>query len=88
MFFVQCQPEVHYKVPKQKAKFSSYKDEIFIANPRSFSNQCSVSASKFSSSKSSHLIRKSHLIRQHTSTQSAFKDTQWALKDSSHSEDT
>ena len=41
------------KVPTQKAKFSLYKNQIFIANPKGFSNYRSDFASKLSSSKSS-----------------------------------
>ena len=87
-------------VSPQKRKFNPYRNQIYIANLRTFPNQRSVSALKISFRKSSppfvslfmfikHLfilsiLFQSNLIRRSV-THSASINTQWALEHSSHS---
>ena len=88
-------------VSPQKRKFNPYRNQIYIANLRTFSNQRSVSALKLSFLKSSlpfvslfmcikhlfilRILFQSNLIRRSV-THSASINTRWALEDSSHSE--
>ena len=84
------------EAPTQKAKFNLYENQIYIANFKIFSNKCFGSAYKLSSSKSSlpflllfiymmylfilSILIQSQMIR-HLGTQSAFDETQRALRD-------
>ena len=76
------------KMPKQKVKLSPYKNQIYIANLKSFWNQffapfCSSTKHFFMLS----ILFQLHLIR-HSGKQSPLKDTQRVLEHSRHSEST
>lgn len=80
------------QIPVRKIKFNLYKDQIYRANLKSFSNQLSDSTilSFFVYIKYIFILKilfQSSLMR-HWTTQSAFEDTQTAAEHSKNSEST
>ena len=77
------------KVPKQKVKLNPYKNQIYIANPKSFWDQF-FSPSLFIYKRHFFMLSillQLHLTR-HSGKQSPLKDTQRVLEHSRHSEST